>query len=210
MPQLLNDIRLFWYIRPQMYSKILKIHITQILFFAVIILGQGCHLSEKDDENSLFLTDETTGIRYRIKVLNAETKGEILLLHGLDTVNTWRVGFPVTHCFIADANGDGRKDVLFTTVKPTRRDTAHYLPRPHILALQKARLRPMWLGSTFGYPLIAYKVKTPGILWVIMRTPKADYMLAAYQWHGFAPVFQKELFRSDCMWYILKEYLKED
>jgi hypothetical protein len=207
MPQLLNDIRLFWYIRRQMYFKFSISGITQILFFAISVLSQGCNFAENDQKDALLLTDSSTGVRYRIEVFHADTKGEILLLQSTDTVNTWRVGFPVMHCFIADANGDGQDDVLFTTVKPTRRDTVHHLPRPHIITLRKGRLRPLWLGSTFGYPMIAYKVKQPGILWVVMQTPDSDFMLATYRWRGFAPVFHTELFRSVQLWDVLAEYL---
>lgn len=172
-----------------------NLHQLKFYIFFILIM-EGCTEVESLKEEKIIINDEANNRAYQVKVVQPNDKAFLLLTTPQDTLDRWTIDFPVTHIDKGDADGDGHTELLITVVKPTRRHPDKHLPRPFILKVRNGQFVPRWLGSTFGYPLIAYSVTQPGIIRVWMRKPPDLHYLALYKWKGFSPVFDTCIFEG--------------
>ena len=109
-------------------------------------------------------------------------------LKGDSVVDTWKLDYPVYRFTCGDMTGDSIPEVLVGTIKATR-----YRPekdkRLFIFHLYKGQfIRPLWLGSRVGCPLIDFKVETdsmPNLVHTWERKENGDTIEALYQLKGF-------------------------
>ena len=117
-------------------------------------------------------------------------------LKGDSVVDTWKLDYPVYRFTCGDMTGDSIPEVLVGTIKATR-----YRPekdkRLFIFHLYKGQfIRPLWLGSRVGCPLIDFKVETdsmPNLVHTWERKDNGDTIEALYQLKGFGLKFIKPL-----------------
>ena len=109
-------------------------------------------------------------------------------LKGDSVVDAWALDYPVYRFTCGDMTGDSIPEVLVGTIKATR-----YRPekdkRLFIFHLHKGRfIRPLWLGSRVGCPLIDFKVKTdtlPNLVHTWERRDNGDTIEVLYRLKGF-------------------------
>ena len=176
------------------------------------LFGACNHRNNRQVEKSptVLITDESIERAMLVSVENQESTS-ILKVKDLQgqLVSEWRIGFPVIKLDIGDADGDGHINLLLITVKPTRKDPAHHLPRPFIFSIGNGHLYPRWLGSTFGYPLVDFRVASPGGIVVWMQQDSVNYLVARYSMQSFSPRFEQEIYsgRSKALakWYFTQQ-----
>ena len=109
-------------------------------------------------------------------------------LKGDSVVDAWALDYPVYRFTCGDMTGDSIPEVLVGTIKATR-----YRPekdkRLFIFHLHKGRfIRPLWLGSRVGCPLIDFKVKTdtlPNLVHTWECRDNGDTIEVLYRLKGF-------------------------
>ena len=112
---------------------------------------------------------------------------------GDSVVDTWKLDYPVYRFTCGDMTGDSIPEVLVGTIKATR-----YRPekdkRLFIFHLYKGRfIRPLWLGSRVGCPLIDFKVETdtvPNLVHTWERKD-GDTIEVLYQLKGFGLKYKR-------------------
>lgn len=153
--------------------------------------------SKKMKNSTVSIIDESTGEGLTVSIENPESRAVLVVKneHGV-LLSNWEVGFPVTKIDVGDADGDGNVNLLVVTPKPTRKYPEQYLPRPFIFSLGNGHLYPRWLGSTFGYPLIDFRVMAPGQIRVWMQSDSLNYLVARYSMNAFSPIFEETLYEG--------------
>ena len=129
-------------------------------------------------------------------VAETDSTNRIEHLKGDSVVDTWKLDYPVYRFTCGDMTGDSIPEVLVGTIKATR-----YRPekdkRLFIFHLYKGQfIRPLWLGSRVGCPLIDFKVETdsmPNLVHTWERKENGDTIEALYQLKGFGLKFIKPL-----------------
>ena len=155
----------------------------------------GCRQKEAEREYSLVQVDSMT-FRYNSTIgegvlrLVAVTDSTNCIEHvrGDSVVDTWKLDYPVYRFTCGDMTGDSIPKVLVGTIKSTR-----YRPekdkRLFIFHLYKGRfIRPLWLGSRVGCPLIDFKVETdsmPNLVHTWEHKDNGDTIEVLYQLKGF-------------------------
>ena len=161
----------------------------------------GCRQKGIEREYSLVQVDSVT-FRYSSSIgegvlrLVAVTDSTNRIEHvkGDSVVDTWKLDYPVYRFTCGDMTGDSIPEVLVGTIKTTR-----YRPekdkRLFIFHLYKGRfIRPLWLGSRVGCPLIDFKVETdtvPNLVHTWERKGNGDTIEVLYQLKGFGLKFIK-------------------
>ena len=117
-------------------------------------------------------------------------------LKGDSVVDTWKLDYPVYRFTCGDMTGDSIPEVLVGTIKATRYRLEKD-KRLFIFHLYKGQfIRPLWLGSRVGCPLIDFKVETdsmPNLVHTWERKDNGDTIEALYQLKGFGLKFIKPL-----------------
>ncbi len=160
----------------------------------------GCRQKEAEREYSLVQVDSVT-FRYSSTigegvlrlVAVTDSTNRIEHVRGDSVVDTWKLDYPVYRFTCGDMTGDSIPEVLVGTIKATR-----YRPekdkRLFIFHLYKGRfIRPLWLGSRVGCPLIDFKVETdtvPNLVHTWERKD-GDTIEVLYQLKGFGLKFLK-------------------
>ena len=155
----------------------------------------GCRQKEAEREYSLVQVDSMT-FRYNSTigegvlrlVAVTDSTNRIEHVRGDSVVDTWKLNYPVYRFTCGDMTGDSIPEVLVGTIKSTR-----YRPekdkRLFIFHLYKGRfIRPLWLGSRVGCPLIDFKVETdsmPNLVHTWERKDNGDTIEVLYQLKGF-------------------------
>ena len=162
----------------------------------------GCRQKEAEREYSLVQVDSVTfrygstigeGILRLVAVTDSTNRIEHV--RGDSVVDTWKLDYPVYRFTCGDMTGNSIPEVLVGTIKATR-----YRPekdkRLFIFHLYKGRfIRPLWLGSRVGCPLIDFKVETdtvPNLVHTWERKD-GDTIEVLYQLKGFGLKFVKPL-----------------
>ena len=115
-------------------------------------------------------------------------------LRGDSVVDAWALNYPVYRFTCGDMTGDSIPEVLVGTIKATR-----YRPekdkRLFIFHLYKGRfIRPLWLGSRVGCPLIDFKVETdtvPNLVHTWERKANGDTIELLYRLKGFGLKYKR-------------------
>ena len=155
----------------------------------------GHKLKEATREYSMMQIDSVTcqyrcamgeGILRLVSVTDSTNRIEHL--KGDSVVDSWALDYPVYRFTCGDMTGDSIPEVLVGTIKATR-----YHPekdkRLFIFHLYKGQfIRPLWLGSRVGCPLIDFKVETdsmPNLVHTWERKENGDTIEVLYQLKGF-------------------------
>ena len=160
----------------------------------------GCRQKEAEREYSLVQVDSVTfrygstigeGVLRLVAVTDSTNRIEHV--RGDSVVDTWKLDYPVYRFTCGDMTGDSIPEVLVGTIKATR-----YRPekdkRLFIFHLYKGRfIRPLWLGSRVGCPLIDFKVETdtvPNLVHTWERKD-GDTIEVLYQLKGFGLKYKR-------------------
>ena len=157
----------------------------------------GCGQSQKKAvrEYSVVQVDSVTcryssaigeGVLRLVSVTDSTNRIEHL--KGDSVVDAWALDYPVYRFTCGDMTGDSIPEVLVGTIKATR-----YRPekdkRLFIFHLHKGQfIRPLWLGSRVGCPLIDFKVETdtvPNLVHTWERKDNGDTIEVLYRLKGF-------------------------
>lgn len=137
---------------------------------------------------------------YRIRL---EQLGDSLSMLFLDVegvrLDSMRLPYPVYRFDCGDLTGDGVPEVCVGVVKPTR-----YWPegrRLFIYHLYRGRyIRPLWLGSRVGHPLLDFHVcrdSVPACIHTEECGPDSLRIRNEYCYRGFGLQFRKHLTGTD-------------
>lgn len=132
-------------------------------------------------------------------VLQKQTNSQYTLVATTGNyTNQWKLPYPVYRFITADINNDGNTDILVGLIKTTRFDT---IPRKRlfIYKLVDGCIRPMWLGSRVGQPLIDFSVSQFNGYNVI-RTAEYEHngncLVAEYKYQKFGIKFIRYIERN--------------
>lgn len=109
-------------------------------------------------------------------------------------VSSWQLEYPVFHFECGDINGDGVQEIAVGVIKKTRywHETGK---RIFLFKLFQGQLiRPLWLGSRVGYPLVSFHLERDSVPMMIHTVElKTDSTLteALYRNKGFGLKFVK-------------------
>ena len=157
----------------------------------------GCGQKQKEavreygvvqEDSVTFRYSSTIGEGVLRLVAVTDSTNRIEHLKGDSVVDTWKLDYPVYRFTCGDMTGDSIPEVLVGTIKATR-----YRPekdkRLFIFHLYKGQfIRPLWLGSRVGCPLIDFKVETdsmPNLVHTWEHKDNGDTIEALYQLKGF-------------------------
>lgn len=132
--------------------------------------------------------------RYRIRLERRADSLSVLRLYVDGTErDSMRLPYPVYRFDCGDLTGDGLPEVCVGVVKPTR-----YWPegrRLFIYHLHRGRyIRPLWLGSRVGRPLVDFRVcrdSVPACIHTVERGADSVTVRSEYFLMGFGLQFRK-------------------
>ena len=110
----------------------------------------------------------------------------------------WKLPYPVYQFDIGDIDHNGVEDALIGVIKPTRFDSLKN-KRLFIFKNYKGLVRPLWLGSRLGQPLVDFKCKKKEDRYVVRsveREKSGKYLVVEYKWRKFGLEFIKYLKRE--------------
>lgn len=111
-------------------------------------------------------------------------------------VDSFLLPWPVYRFDCGDLTGNGIPEICVGVVKPTRYHR-HPARRLFIFHLFEGRyIRPLWMGSRVGHPLMDFRVcrdSTPACIHTTEMLPDSISIEREYFWRGFGLQFRKEL-----------------
>lgn len=108
----------------------------------------------------------------------------------------WKLPFPVYRMETGDVDGDGSVDAIVGVVKPTRYDP---LVRRRVFVFKNYHglVRPLWLGSRMGQPIVDFHFITASQRIRVVETERnGTSLVAEYRWRGFGMEFVRYLRRG--------------
>jgi len=122
-------------------------NIFRLLFFIITIsFMSNCsgNVSDKEKEegNGITLVKKHDSLYY------IQIKSDSL-------IDSWELKYPVYQYMIGDVDTNGKKDILVGVIKTTRFDSIKR-KRLFIFKNYKGYVRPLWLGSRLGKPLVDF------------------------------------------------------
>lgn len=165
---------------------------------SIAFIGIACLLAGCTQESSP--EDEYIQGPFRIRL---EHRSDTLYMLFLDvdkvTCDSIELPYPVYRFDCGDLTGDSVPEVCVGVIKPTR-----YWPegkRLFIYHLFRGRyIRPLWLGSRVGNPLIDFKVcrdSVPACIHTKECGPDSTVIRNEYYLYGFGLQFRKQLKQTD-------------
>lgn len=159
------------------------------------LIGCGQRQEEAVREYSVVQVDSVT-CQYRCAIgegvlrLVSVTDSTYSIEHVVNgkVADTWTLNYPVYRFTCGDMTGDSIPEVLVGTIKTTK--YRHSKDRRlFIFHLYKGRfIRPLWLGSRVGSPLIDFEVMTdtvPNLVHTWERNKDGDTIEILYRYKGF-------------------------
>ncbi|WP_299257156.1 hypothetical protein [uncultured Aquimarina sp.] len=113
-------------------------------------------------------------------------------------IDSWKLPYPVYQFQIGDVNANGKKDILVGVIKTTRFDSVKG-KRLFIFKNYKGYVRPLWLGSRLGKPLIDFnfvKRKDGNFIRSIEKEKSGKVLIAEYKWRRFGLEFKRYIHRE--------------
>lgn len=108
----------------------------------------------------------------------------------------WPLPFPVYRFETADVNGDGSTDAIVGVIKRTRYD-AEVRRRVFIFKNYRGHVRPLWLGSRLGQPVVDFRTTDGGKRLRVLETERSGrFLVAEYRWRDFGMEFVRYLGRE--------------
>jgi len=107
-------------------------------------------------------------------------------------LSSWRLPYPVYRFDWGDVNADGLPEIAVGVIKATR-----FFPEPDkrlfLFKLYNGELiRPLWLGSRVGHPLVDFSIlrdSVPALIYTTERLSNDSLVHALYRQQGFGIKF---------------------
>nr|WP_319399506.1 hypothetical protein [uncultured Carboxylicivirga sp.] len=112
--------------------------------------------------------------------------------------NQWELPYPVYQFQIGDINNDEVDDIMVGVIKTTRFDST-MSKRLFIFQNYEGYVRPLWLGSRLGHPLVDFtytRIDEGSRIRSIEQEQSGNYLVAEYRWRSFGLDFTKYLKRE--------------
>jgi len=114
------------------------------------------------------------------------------------TINKWELPYPVYQYQIGDIDNNGVDDIMVGVIKTTRFDS-NMSKRLFIFQNYDGLVRPLWLGSRLGQPLVDFQYvqenEGPRIR-SVEKEKSGNYLVAEYRWRSFGLDFTNYLKRE--------------
>jgi len=159
--------------------------------------GVGCVITETSPSS---FTYQTKGMTGSIELAAVDSTWEVRHLIGDSLTDVWELRHTVYQFDCGDLTGDGLPEILVGVIKATR--YRHELDkRLFIFKLFKGRkIRPLWLGSRMGLPLIDFKVERdsiPAMVHTWERDTDGTTVERIYRQQGFGLKYVSEMLRKE-------------
>lgn len=130
---------------------------------------------------------------------SADTIYSLCLYLNDSLYSEWELKYPVYNIDFGDIDNDGSPEILIGVIKTTRFDP-HLNKRLFIFKVtEDYYIRPKWLGSRLGQPLINFNLAEENgqvIIRSIEQEKDGTYLVANYKWKGFGLEFIKYVERN--------------
>lgn len=113
-------------------------------------------------------------------------------------IDRWKLPYPVYQFEIGDVDDNGIEDILVGVIKTTRFDSV-LGKRLFIFKNYKGYVRPLWLGSRLGQPLVNFKfIKTNNGARIrsVEKEKSGNLLVAEYKWRRFGVEFTEYIKRE--------------
>lgn len=169
------------------------------LFLRYLLLMTGLFitvlLSSAQNLVNTYTYTRNDGIEGRITL--TRHNDSLFVLHhfaGGRMLSEWKLPYPVYRFDCGDLTGNGWPEIAVGVIKPTR-----YFPKPDkrlfIFKLYKGRLiRPLWLGSRVGLPLVDFRIErgsAPLKIHTTERKQDGSFAEILYRQEDFGLVFDR-------------------
>lgn len=114
------------------------------------------------------------------------------------TVDRWKLPYPVFRFQTGDIDSDGSEEMLVGVIKRTRFDSS-LNKRIFIFNNYEGTVRPLWLGSRLGIPLIDFRfIRTPDgpCIRIVGKEENGQFLVADYVWNQFGLEFKRYVIRN--------------
>jgi hypothetical protein len=114
------------------------------------------------------------------------------------SIAKWELPYPVFQFQIGDIDNNGSDDILVGVIKKTRFDST-LSKRIFIFKNYNGLIRPLWLGSRLGQPLVDFtfvKVEEEARIRSLEIERSGTYLVAEYKWQKFGLEFIRYLNRE--------------
>ncbi len=112
-------------------------------------------------------------------------------------IDIWELPYPVYQFHVGDIDNNGKKDAMVGVIKKTRFDSV-VRKRLFIFKNYKGYVRPLWLGSALGQPLVDFNFhkEEEAIIRSVEREKLGAFLVAEYRWRRFGLEFVRYLGRE--------------
>lgn len=151
----------------------------------------SCFISNQNKKEDIRINEEYSLLKKNDSLYYIQIKTD-------STLNKWELPFPVYQFKTGDVDADGKEDILVGVTKKTRFDPK-IGNRLFIFKNYKGLVRPLWLGSRLGQPLVDFNfVKTNEGSYIrsIEVEKSKKYLVAEYKWRKFGLEFTKYIERE--------------
>ena len=159
------------------------INVLSIIFLSLII-NYGCNHKSGTSINSV----ESSPI-----TLEKQHDSLYHLIYKKDSLkDIWKINHQVYQFQTGDIDENGVEDIMVGVIKATRYDP-EIGKRLHIFKIHQGYIRPLWLGSRLGQPLVDFrfiKNKKGSYIRSIEKEKSGKFLVAEYQWHSFGLEFK--------------------
>lgn len=107
--------------------------------------------------------------------------------------DNWTLSYPVYRFCVGDVDQNGRNDALIGVIKKTRFDSLER-KRLFIFKNYEGLIRPLWLGSRLGQPIVDFtfvKTNEGARIRSVEKEKSGKFLVAEYKWRKFGVEFTK-------------------
>ena len=162
-----------------------------LLLFGCLHESQPAYTLVQQDSATCIYHSPTAEGTIRL-VATSPSTSRIEHVRGNSIVSSWTLNYPVYRFTCGDVTGDSIPEIIVGPVKATRYRREKD-KRLFIFHLYKGtHIRPLWLGSRVGCPLIDFKVETdtmPNMIHTWERKNNGDTIEVLYRQYGFGLKF---------------------
>jgi len=163
-----------------------------IFFF--LLLFVSCNEKNKSYETKI------NGEKIKITLeQKSDTTFVLNLTRNAEILSSWALNYPVYHIDFGDITGDGIPEIAVGVIKRTRFDPKLAKRLFLFRITDDFYIRPLWLGSRVGQPLVDFKIVSSeegNRIRTIEQERSGKYLLAEYRWRGFGLEFKRYIERE--------------
>lgn len=164
-----------------------------ILCLLVLMLMLAC----VEEQKERLTADEYVSAPYRLKMeKRTDSLYVVRLFVDSEQMDTLTLPYPVYRFDAGDLTGDGVPELTVGVTKPTKywKEPARRLFIYHLY--HERYIRPLWLGSRVGSPLVDFHVcrdSIPAVIHTVELHPDSTTFSSEYRLQGFGLKFVKNL-----------------